>query len=147
MHALFGIGWTQPWGIQGSCDKDVCAIFYPLLELISLKSKCKGFKCRRHLCKYKKSHDPPQVTACIHYYITWHNICSINWAPQWRWGSVITSQSADCGVESWHCHDATGRPLSITITEFSKAMVCGALSMVCGTLHIKTPCHLLKRLG
>ena len=27
VHALFGIRWTQHWGIQGSCDKDVCAIF------------------------------------------------------------------------------------------------------------------------
>ena len=35
VHALFGIGWRQHWGIQGSCDKDVCAIFYPLLEVTS----------------------------------------------------------------------------------------------------------------
>ena len=26
------------WGIQGSCDRDVCAIFYPLLEVTSLKN-------------------------------------------------------------------------------------------------------------
>ena len=39
MHALFGIGWTQHWGTQGSCDKDVYAIFHPLLEVTSLKKK------------------------------------------------------------------------------------------------------------
>ena len=39
VHTLFGIGWTQDWGIQGNCDKDVCAIFYPLLEVTSLKKK------------------------------------------------------------------------------------------------------------
>ena len=31
---LFGIGWTQHWGIQGSSHKDVCAIFYLLLEVL-----------------------------------------------------------------------------------------------------------------
>ena len=41
MHALFGIGWTQHWGIQGSCDRDICATFYPLLEVTSL---------RKHAC-------------------------------------------------------------------------------------------------
>ena len=34
---FFGIGWTQHWGMQGSYDKDVCAIFHPLLEVTSLK--------------------------------------------------------------------------------------------------------------
>ena len=37
MHALVSIGWTQHWGIQGSCDKYICAILYPLLEVTSLK--------------------------------------------------------------------------------------------------------------
>ena len=52
-------------------------------------------------------------------------------------GASVTaaSQSADCGVESRRCPNATGRPLSVSITELSKAMVCGALSMG----HIKDP--------
>ena len=40
---------------------------------------------------------------------------------------------------------ATGRPFSVFITELSKAMVCGALSM--GHCTLKTPCHLSKRVG
>ena len=37
MHALFGTGWTQHLVIQGSCLKDVCAIFDLLLEVIYLQ--------------------------------------------------------------------------------------------------------------
>ena len=43
-RALFGIGWTQHWGIQGSCDKDVCAIFHPLLEVTFI------YNWKKHLC-------------------------------------------------------------------------------------------------
>ena len=50
-------------------------------------------------------------------------------ASRWRWGSVIASQSEGCGVESRQCLGGTGRSLSVTITELSKAMVCGTLSM------------------
>ena len=34
MHALFGIGWTQHLGIQGSSHKDVCAIFDLLFGIL-----------------------------------------------------------------------------------------------------------------
>ena len=34
VHALFGIGWTQHLGFQGSCHKDACAIFDLLLEVV-----------------------------------------------------------------------------------------------------------------
>ena len=36
MHALFGMGWTQHLGIQGSCYKGVCAV-------------SNGFKCLKHV--------------------------------------------------------------------------------------------------
>ena len=51
----FGKGWTQDWATQGSCHMDVCAICYPLLEVIYFLFTidkhmhvyiCKGFKCR-----------------------------------------------------------------------------------------------------
>ena len=42
---------------------------------------------------------------------------------------ALASQSEGCGVESQQFPGATGRSLSVTITELSKAMVCGALSM------------------
>ena len=48
---------------------------------------------------------------------------------QWGLGSVLASQSADCGVESRRCLNPTGRSLSVSITELSKAMVGGALYM------------------
>ena len=58
-----------------------------------------------------------------------------NGAPHWRLGMVLTSESECCGVESWLCLGSTGMFLQCTITELSKAMVFGSLSMG----HIKDP--------
>ena len=44
MHALFGTGWTQHLVIQGSCLKDVCAIFDLLLGVFFL------FTIDKHVC-------------------------------------------------------------------------------------------------
>ena len=38
VHALYGIGLTHHWGIQGSCHKYVSAIFYPHLCMVLLFS-------------------------------------------------------------------------------------------------------------
>ena len=60
MHALFGIGWTQHRNIQGSCDKDDCAIFYPLLEVtfflftIEKKDACVKDSIAEDTCFFKK---------------------------------------------------------------------------------------------
>ena len=58
------------------------------------------------------------------------HLLRVRGAARCRWGTIVASQSEGCGVKSRRC---PGRhwtfPLSVPITELSKAMVCGALSM------------------
>ena len=44
-------------------------------------------------------------------------------------GNILAPQPAGCGVESQWCCNGTGTFPQCTITELSKVMVCGALSM------------------
>ena len=72
LFALFGIGWTQHWGIQGSCDKDVCAVFLSTFRsyIFEKTCMCKGFKCQRHLSYlqriYRLTVHPPPPTPYLH---------------------------------------------------------------------------------